>query len=118
MEYFQRTGERVEGRYVFDLDLSDEDCSYDISFFTRIDKPLLRNVADTSFRLAVNWTSDQGDILDEAVWFPIDSTQVLYRKGVSMVNPGIWTLCVETIGEPVGMRGLGIICKRNENGTR
>lgn len=118
-ETFVRASEAREGVYSFELDLSDSDCSYDISFYTKIDRPRLRSrQGQASMPLAVIWTSPQGEEFSETVYYPIGQLRTAYRSGVVMNEPGVWGIRVNVISAPRGLRGLGIICRRNEDGTR
>lgn len=117
-ETFVLAGEAEEDIYQFELDLSDEGCSYDISFFTKTDAPVFRKQETVSVPIVVNWSMEDNPGFSETVWYPLGENKVPYRTGVVMEQPGTWTLKAHVMYAPAGFRGLGIICKRNENGTR
>ena len=99
------------GEYSFTLNLADTLSAYDLSFFTAIDRPMLRDTL-TSFPLKVVWRSPSGRYLSETVYYPADSLRVRYRSGIIPSEEGEWTLTVSLDPEPRGLRGLGIICSR------
>ena len=99
------------GEYTFTLNLADTLSAYDLSFFTAIDRPMLKDTL-TSFPLKVVWRSPSGRYLSETVYYPADSLRVRYRSGIIPSEEGDWTLTVSLDPEPRGLRGLGIICAR------
>lgn len=110
-EYFILKGDAPEGVYAFPLDLADTTVSYDLSLFLRPDK------RDTSgFPLKVSWYKEDSLRFMEELFFPAGKEKVLYRSGVVMAEPGIWTLCLEPCCPPAGFSGIGVINQRN--GTR
>lgn len=117
-EEFIRAKDASEGVYSFDLDMSDEGCSYDISLFTKLDTRVFGRRTSESMPLAVIWSSGDSLSFSETVYYPLDRTIVPYRSGVVLQHPGNWTIRFNVLTAPKGLRGLGIICKRNDNGTR
>lgn len=117
-EAFILAKEAADGVYSFELDLADENCSYDISFFTETDDPIFKRRPKESMPIVVTWSLADTLSQSETVYYPLGETKVAYRTGVVMEQPGIWTLRANVASAPEGLRGLGIICKRNENGTR
>ncbi|MBP5381930.1 MAG: hypothetical protein J6Y45_01105 [Bacteroidales bacterium] len=99
------------GEYSFTLDFADTLQGCDISFYTAIDRPLLRDTL-VSFPLKVVWRAPSGRYFSETVYYPADSIRVLYRSGLVPSEAGDWTLSVSINPEPAGLRGLGIICSR------
>lgn len=101
--FIKNTGEP----YRFELDMSYTDCLYDISFFTRIDS---RHKVP-GFPMEVRWISPSGNIYCEEVYFDCsEHNKVMYRKDLSPLEEGIWTL--EARADAEGMTGLGLICER------
>ena len=116
VETFLRTSETTDGKFVFELDLSDSTATYDIWFYTRVDSPARANL-----RLRPEWTSPSGQTFSETVYMNPGGkggAKELYRSGVRVKEPGIWTLNVGVGDFPKRFRGLGLICRRNHNGTR
>lgn len=110
-EYFQRSG--GSGEYSFEIEMTDSLSSYDISFYTVVDKPLMRRDTLVSFPLQVVWRSPSGRYFSETVYYPADSVRVRYRSGVVPSEYGRWSISVTIPQEPQRMRGLGLICSRN-----
>ena len=119
------------GLYHFSLDLSDSLATYDLSFYTRIDAGRLRMAEAKDFPLSLTLTSPSGRRYRETVFFLVDETQrgsdfyssqyvKPYRTGLVPVEWGEWEMSVQVNGgnEVQGLRGLGIICKKNLYGTR
>lgn len=96
------------GEYSFSLDFADTLQACDISFYTAIDRPLLKDTL-VSFPLKVVWRAPSGRYFSETVYFPADSVRVRYRSGLVPSEAGEWTLSVSIEKEPRGLRGLGVI---------
>ena len=120
-EEFVRADMAENGVYEFVLDLSDSLSTYDISLFTKVDAPVMGRIrASSSMGLEIAW-KEGGAItpaLSETVYLPYGGKAgaSLYRSGVKPSSPGSWTVSVRPVDPPSGLRGIGIICKRN--GTR
>lgn len=97
------------GEYSFSLDFADTLQACDISFYTAIDRPLLKDTL-VSFPLKVVWRAPSGRYFSETVYYPADSVRVRYRSGLVPSEAGEWTLSVSIEKEPRGLRGLGVIC--------
>ena len=125
-----RADQAQDGDYIFQLDLSDSTATYDLSLYTRVD-PALMAAATPSAELAlqVSWMNPVGEAeasdsarfgkpaMSEIVYLPYGSdggTVRLYRSGVKPSPAGEWQLTVTPIAPPEGLRGIGIICKRND----
>ena len=109
-EYFLRAN--AEGEYSFDIDLADSLSSYDISFYTAIDRPLFRRDTTVSFPLQVVWRSPSGRYFSETVYYPAAEHRVLYRSGVVPTELGPWNISVTLPSQPRRLRGLGLVCRR------
>lgn len=96
------------GEYSFSLDFADTLQACDISFYTAIDRPLLKDTL-VSFPLKVVWRAPSGRYFSETVYYPADSVRVRYRSGLVPSEAGEWTLSVSIEKEPRGLRGLGVI---------
>lgn len=105
-EYFLRAN--PAGEYSFDLELADSLVSYDISFYTAIDRPLFRRDTLVSFPLRVVWRSPSGRYFSETVYYPAAEHRVLYRSGVVPSEPGLWNISVTLPSQPQRLRGLGL----------
>ena len=114
-EIFVKAVNAVGNVYSFELPMEDSLATYDLSFYTRIDSPVSRRAAG-SLELDVRWESPSGEAADETVYMDVTSQVETYRSGVSPLEPGVWTLKVQVVNPPEGLRGLGLVCK--ENGTR
>ena len=122
----------ANGLYHYTFDLSDSLCTYDVSFFSRIDVNILKETLPRDFSMMVTWTAPSGQRFRETVYFDISegsagsdsySRQYVkpYRKSLVPVEFGNWDIevLVNSGYEVSGFRGLGIICKKNlPDGTR
>ena len=122
----------ANGLYSFSIDLSDSLCTYDVSFYSRIDAIRFKEMHSRDFSLMVTWTAPSGQRYRETVYFgPFDesagsdpySRQYVkpYRRSLVPVEFGTWDIevLVNSGAEVPGFRGLGIICKKNlPDGTR
>ena len=99
------------GEYSFPVQF-DSLGTYDLSFYTVIDRPLFRTDTLVSFPMNVVWRSPSGRYFSETVYFPADSTRVRYRSGVVPSEGGEWTISVTLPSEPPRLRGLGIEVRR------
>ena len=115
MEVFVKSADAVGGVYSFELPLEDSLATYDLSFYTRVDAPVGHR-PQGSVALDVRWESPSGETADETVHMDASKQIEAYRSGVSPLEPGVWTLKVQVVNPPEGLRGLGVVCK--ENGTR
>ncbi|MBR6270414.1 MAG: hypothetical protein IKR30_07605, partial [Bacteroidales bacterium] len=129
-EQFIRADQAQAGEYVFVLDLSDSTATYDLSLYTRVD-PALMAAATPSAELALQvcWMNPGGEeaasdsacfakpAMSEIVYLPYGAaggTVQLYRSGIKPSPAGEWRLTITPMTPPAGLRGLGIICKRND----
>ena len=116
----------ANGLYRYILDLSDSLCTYDVSFYSRIDATRIKEAHSRDFSLMVTWTAPSGQRFRETVYFGLFdesegsdsySRQYVkpYRKGLVPVEFGTWDLevLVNSGAEVPGLRGLGVICKKN-----
>ena len=117
-EQFIRADQAQDGEYVFALDLSDSTVTYDLSLYTRVD-PALMAAATPSAEIALQvcWQSTAVEAMSETVYLPYGAaggTVQLYRSGIKPTAAGEWRLTITPMTPPAGLRGLGIICKRND----
>ena len=122
----------ANGLYRYTIDLSDSLCSYDVSFYSRIDVNVLKETLPRDFSMMVTWTAPSGQRFRETVYFGISegstgsdsySRQYVkpYRKSLVPIEFGTWEIevLVNSGADVPGFRGLGIICKKNlPDGTR
>ena len=119
------------GLYQYTLDFSDSLATYDLSFYARIDAGRLRMAEAKDFPLSVTLTSPSGRRFRETVFFLVDDTEKgsafyssqyvkPYRTRMVPVEWGEWEMTVQVNGgnDVQGMRGLGIIFKKNPYGSR
>ena len=109
-EYFIRSDK--SGEYSFELEMEDTLSGYDLSFYTKIDRPLLEPDTLVCFPMQILWRSPSGRYFSETVWYPADSARVRYRSGLVPSESGTWTLGVTLDPEPSGLRGLGVQISR------
>lgn len=107
-EYFIRSD--GSGEYAFEMEMADSLASYDISFFTRIDRSPAAGAAGETFPIDIVWRSPSGRYYSESVIYLADSVRVRYRSGLRPPEYGLWGLTVTMPREPEGIRGLGVIC--------
>lgn len=122
----------ANGLYRYTLDLSDSLCTYDVSFYSRIDVNVMKETLPRDFSMMVTWTAPSGQRFRETVYFGISdasagsdsySRQYVkpYRKSLVPIEFGTWEMevLVNSGAEVPGFRGLGIVCKKNlPHGTR
>jgi len=121
-EQFIPTSQANEDSFRFEVDMSDSTATYDIYFYTQVDRSYFRQPSSESLALNVRWTpASSGKVqLSEKVYLPLGGvrgTKEMYRSAVVPDSLGIWTIEARAIDAPQGLRGLGIICERN-HGTR
>lgn len=103
-----------ENIYIFDVDLSDTTCLYDVSFYTKVDTPLVKPREMKSFKMDIFWVSPSDVRFEEIVYYPSWETTVLYRSSVEVAEAGEWRLAIQLTDPPKGLRGLGVVFKRVE----
>ena len=116
VELFVRREEVRGGVYVFSLPLKDTTAAYDFWFYSRAERDRLENL-----RLNVQWLAPSGDGFAETVYMRTvepRGTKELYRSAMVPAQAGDWQLSVRPVGADGAIRGLGVICKKNEDGTR
>lgn len=101
------------GEYSFEIELADTTSTYDLSFYTFIDKPLMQPDTLGSFPVQVLWKAPSGRYFSETVYYPADSVRVSYRKGFVPSETGPWTIQLTVSPEPAGLRGMGLVVRRN-----
>ena len=116
----------ANGLYRYTLDLSDSLCTYDVSFYSRIDATRIKEAHSRDFSMMVTWTAPSGQRFRETVYFGLFDESAgsdsysrqyvkLYRKGLVPMEFGTWNLevLVNSGADVPGFRGLGVICKKN-----
>lgn len=104
------------GPYAFVLDLSDSTAVWDISLFSRVDAL----DAPAELALDVTWTAPSEAVFTETVYLPLQAGTsffsheacVPYRSGVAPSERGVWALTVTPVEPPTGLRGVGVVTKR------
>ena len=104
------------GPYAFALDLSDSTAVWDISLFSRVDAL----DAPAELALDVTWTAPSEAFFTETVYLPLQAGTsffsheacVPYRSGVAPSERGVWALTVTPVEPPTGLRGVGVVTKR------
>lgn len=98
--------------YLFDIDLSDSTSLYDVSFYTKVDTPVVKPKRLESFKMHIFWVSPSDIRLEETVYYPSWETIVPYRTGIKVSEAGEWRLAIQITDPPKSLRGLGVIVKR------
>ena len=125
-EQFVKIGDKGEdGLYHYALDLSDSLCTYDLTFYSRIDCSNARLSELRDFPMIVNWISPDGRKYSEKVYFKVRREQgdedfysnqyrIPYRSGIVPVQWGEWEMTVRIDSDRYlpGFRGLGLICEK------
>lgn len=113
-ESFIRASDAEDGKYVFELALTDSLSSYDISICSRLSEGKSRSLC-----LKVRWVSPDWESFCETVYTEpvgIKGNVELYRSGVEPCPPGNWKIEITAVDAPESLCGIGLVCKRN--GTR
>ena len=107
---------RGEGPYVFTVDMTDSTSAYSFDLFTRID------ATEYPARLPLNvkWLAPEGSSFTEIVNLPVERGSAFfsqesyapYRADVVPAVPGIWTVTVTVPNPPEGLRGMGLVVKK------
>lgn len=113
------------GGYIFDVDMTDSLCTYDMSFYARIDYPRNKETSLHDYPMYVVWTSPSGNKQALTVYMDLTgaTNPTYYSKQIVIpfmadadpVEYGMWQLKVsanEALSD-MGLRGLGLIVKRN-----
>lgn len=125
-ENFVLSSEAAEvGGFIFDVDMTDSLCTYDMSFYTRIDFPRNKVSVLQDYPLYLVWTSPSGIRQAFTVYMDLTkatnptyfSKQIVlpFMEDASPKEYGMWQLKVsanEALSD-MGLRGLGLIVKRN-----
>lgn len=102
------------GSYVFDLDMSDSLCTYNLYFFAS----LRHGETIAGFPVRVYLTAPGGQEYAESVFYDLGGGATKpYRRGLTPVEYGVWRLELKT--DAAALYGLGLICEREYgDGTR
>ena len=126
IETFINAADALEGgTYIFDVDMTDPNLTYDILFYTEIGDRNTLPIGKIPFN--VIFLSPSGKRYKEVVYMEVSNQisandesrqyKALYRKGIVPSEYGIWRMSV-TVGEENyhinGLRGLGIIVANNK----
>lgn len=111
-------------RYSFALDFSDSAASYGISFYTRIERGAFKPFRSDSVRLNVRWTSPSDSSWSEIAVIPLkaaaDSAYFFkdyiapFKGRFVPFEAGAWKLDAVVSGDYESLRGLGVVCRREE----
>src|SRR5574344_515208 len=113
------------GTYIFNVDMTDPNLTYDISFYTGIGDRNSLPIGKIPFNIV--FSAPSGKKYEEVVYMVLSNQisdnnearqyKALYRKGIVPSEYGIWRMAV-TVGEENyhinGLRGLGIIVANNK----
>ena len=122
-DQFVRASDAADGIYRFELDLSDSLCTWDVSFYTRLEGPAKLLSEYDALPLDIEWLSPSGTLYGEQVMMSVPSGRGrvrdalrLYRSNLALTEPGAWKLALRCPCD-APLRGFGVISKRND-GTR
>ena len=97
------------GAFNFEVDLSDSLCTYDLSFYTRLES----RPAPAGFPIRVYLTSPSGTAFSESLFYDASAGLVVpYRADLQPVEFGVWQLSVRAQAE--GLKGMGLIVTRKD----
>ena len=125
-EQFVKIGEKGEdGLYHYTLDFTDSLCTYDLSFYSRMDCSDAKLLELRDFPMTVVLTSPEGRKYSEKVYFRVhkdgrdgdfysNQYRIPYRSGLVPVCRGEWEMSVRIDSDRYmpGFRGLGLICEK------
>ena len=125
-EQFVKIGEKGEdGLYHYALDFTDSLCTYDLSFYSRMDCSDAKLSGLRDFPMTVVLTSPEGRKYSEKVYFRVQKDErdgdfysnqyrIRYRSGLVPVSWGEWEMSVRIDSDRYlpGFRGLGLICEK------
>lgn len=126
-EQFVKLGNKgADGLYHYSLDFSDSLCTYDLTFYSRIDCSRAKLAEVRDFPMVVTWTAPDGGRYSEKVYFNVrdgikgedfysNQYRIPYRTGVVPVVWGEWEMTVRIDSDRYipGFRGLGLIFEKN-----
>ena len=95
------------GVYSFELDMSDSLSLYDIYFYASAES----HDSPPSFPFTIHLTSPSGTTYAESLFYDSSAAFLVpYRKGLTPVEYGVWTLELRTFVD--GLTGLGVVCDK------
>lgn len=111
-----------EGPYAFFVPMTDSAATYDFDFYTRVDAPRDSLAGRAALPLTVTWTSPTLHVFQEDVYLPLEGRSTYfsreirapYRAGIRPDEYGQWVLSVRVSDPPEGLRGMGLVVKRNK----
>ena len=117
---FVRVEDRqIDGTYLFEADMSDSLCAYDLTLYAKIDK---KNVSIGGLPFVVRLVSPSGKIFTETVYmknsdkirssFYSSDFKALYRSGLVPTEFGLWSVRIKT-GHIDKLLGVGLVVSRN-----
>jgi len=113
------------GGYIFDVDMADSLCTYDLDFYTRMDAPRNKTSDIQEYPLYLVWTTPSGESHALTVYLDMTratnptyfSKQIVtpFMENVVPLEYGIWKLKVSATEAmtDMGLRGIGLVVKRN-----
>ncbi|MCQ2145889.1 MAG: hypothetical protein MJZ16_00055 [Bacteroidales bacterium] len=113
------------GGYIFDVDMADSLCTYDMSFYARVDHPRNKETELQDYPMYLVWTSPSGTMRALTVYMDMTaatsptyfSKQIVipFMEDVVPEEFGMWQLKVSAneVLSDLGLRGLGLVVKRN-----
>ena len=122
--------ERAESgdTYPFELDFSDSLQRNDLSFFLRLERKPFDVFPDDTLTLFLRWIAPSSEVVQDTVAVDLracaDSSYSFrdfvfpFREDFRPAEYGTWRLKVRIPAQPEQLSGLGLIFKREKDGTR
>ena len=126
--YVSRERAEYGDTYPFELDLSDSLQRNDLSFFLRLERKPFDVFPDDTLTLFLRWIAPSSEVVQDTVAVDLracaDSSYSFrdfvfpFREDFRPAEYGTWCLKVRIPAQPEQLSGLGLIFKREKDGTR
>ena len=126
--YVSRERAEYGDTYPFELDFSDSLQRNDLAFFMRLERKPFDVFPDDTLALCLRWIAPSSEFVQDTVVLDLrayaDSSYSFrdfvfpFREDFRPAEYGTWRLKVRIPDAPEQLSGLGLIFKREKNGTR
>ena len=126
--YVSRERAEYGDTYPFELDFSDSLQRNDLSFFLRLERKPFDVFPDDTLTLFLRWIAPSSEVVQDTVAVDLracaDSSYSFrdfvfpFREDFRPAEYGTWRLKVRIPAQPEQLSGLGLIFKREKDGTR
>ena len=126
--YVSRERAEYGDTYPFELDLSDSLQRNDLAFFLRLERKPFDVFPDDTLTLFLRWIAPSSEVVQDTVAVDLracaDSSYSFrdfvfpFREDFRPAEYGTWRLKVRIPAQPEQLSGLGLIFKREKDGTR